>query len=144
MNFGNVVSFMNQQLKALKELEDLLAHAKQNPGHNVNDERMDEFERYIEVMKSAATTASELAKHYQSNTAPKTETPAEVKKEEGQKQVCETDSCETEKPKKRRSPKKQEPATEETVEPSAEELVEPITAEEPQEDEQEESFDFLD
>jgi HAMP domain-containing protein len=75
MNTGNVNNLMNQQLKALKDIEDLLAHdAKQDVAHNVahsiKQENIDALKAYVETMKLACTTAIALAKHYEPKGTP--------------------------------------------------------------------------
>jgi len=120
MNFDSVINFMNHQSRALKELEDLLAHdAKQeNPGHSVDPVAIKSLKDYVATMKYAVDTATALAKFYKSaeNTKPKTEKqPAKE---------TEPEKTDNPPPKKKRSKKdtqQEEPAKEKPANESAKE-----------------------
>lgn len=124
MDFGNVIRLMGQQLNALKNIEDLLAHdEKQNPAdRTVKPEDIENLKNYVATMKQAAETAKGLAEYYQ-----KLEKPA--KAAEGEKAAPEnkdekTGKPEEGKPKRSSSRKKTEPpaqpAEPENPEPAAE------------------------
>lgn len=109
MDFGNVIRLMGQQLNALKNIEDLLAHdEKQNPAdRTVKPEDIENLKNYVATMKQAAETAKALAEYYQ-----KLEKPA--KAAEGEKAAPEnkdepTGKPEESKPKRSSSRKKTEP-----------------------------------
>lgn len=66
MNFNGVINLMNQQQKAIKEIEDLLAHdEKQGAAHKIPKDDIEVLKTYVETMKIAATTATALAKFYE-------------------------------------------------------------------------------
>ncbi len=117
MDLNQVINFMNQQLKPLKELEDLIKYnEKQEQTHSVNPNDIEALKGYVTGMKQAVTTAKTLAEHYKKvDTAPVENRPAEetVTPEEPK-----------EKPKRTRTKKEDPPAEE----PKSEE----------------ENFDFLD
>lgn len=73
MNLDSVISFMNQQTKPLKELEELIAHNEKqiDPGHSVKPENIETLKTYVETMKTAVNTAATLAKYYKSAEAPR-------------------------------------------------------------------------
>jgi hypothetical protein len=112
MNTGNVNNLMNQQLKALKDIEDLLAHdAKQTATHSIKQEDIEALKTYISTMKLACNTAIALAKHYESKTAP-AKLVADVP--EGSEEESEaTPAAPVKDPKKKKEPKPPEPAKEE-------------------------------
>jgi hypothetical protein len=60
-----VVNFMGQQLKAIKDLEDLIAHNKEQGGcASVAAENIEILESHVTNMKISCDTALTLAKHY--------------------------------------------------------------------------------
>ncbi|AEG59355.1 hypothetical protein [Desulforamulus ruminis] len=124
MDCNNVINFMNQQLKALKEIEDLVSHDEnQASTHSIETEDLEALKTYVETMKRAAATASELAKHYKKGA--QKDTP---------------DSGTDEKPKKKRaSAKKQEEPAQKPVEEQPEQPEQPEETAAAEEDE----FDFL-
>lgn len=125
MDFGKVIQFMGQQLDALKNIEELLAHdEKQNPAaHTVKPEEIENLKNYVATMKQAAETAKGLAEYYKKLESP----PKPAKTPEAEKtgdKLEQTDagntaepgkeSEQTEKPKR----KKKETKTETPAEPS--------------------------
>lgn len=104
MAFDSVITFMAQQAKALKEIEDLIAHdAKQNnPGHSVEPIAIKTLENYVTTMKYAVDTATALAEYYKG---------AEVKPEKAEKPKRT--------PAKKEDPPKEEPPK---IEPVVEEF----------------------
>lgn len=127
MNFGSVINFMDKQLSALKEIEDLLAHdEKQNPAaHTVKPEEIENLKNYVSTMKQAAETAKGLAEYYK-----KLEQPA--KAPEGEKLPI-VDKTETaEKPKRKKKETKAEtPAEPPTGAPAETPAIVPVAALEP-------------
>lgn len=118
MNFDNVITFMGQQAKALKELEDLITHdARQEAArHKVKPEDIETLRAYVTTMKTAVETATALAKYYKG--------AGDVNSEKAEK---------VEKPKKN-STKKEESLVKEEPAKEAPPKVEPVV----------EEFDFLD
>lgn len=105
MDFNSVISFMGHQAKALKDLENLLAHDEKQdvPGHSVLPENIETLKTYVSTMKIAVDTATALAKYYK---VTGTGQPA----------------GEVEKPPKKRTTKKPDPPIEEPAkEPEPEE-----------------------
>jgi hypothetical protein len=146
MDCNNIVNFMGQQLKALKEVEELITYAEKQDSIPVKPEDMENLKNYITAMKLSANTALDLAKHFKNAGSAQ---PAKVKTEPAP--VVETEDkdaapSEVEKPKRRRTKKQETSAQGQGDAPPKEEPVaadnvesEEVTAEEPIEDE----FDFL-
>lgn len=128
MDTNNIIRFMGQQLKALKEIEDLLAHNDKQPQtHGINLEDIEALKSYVANMKLAASTAEKLAGHYKTagSTQPSGAAP---------EPSANTPGTEAEKPKRKRSSAKPE-----TPEPPKEDPTE----KQPGEDATWEEFDFL-
>jgi|GEM_PF-3191168 len=140
MDFNHIINFMSQQLKALKEIEDLLAHnEKQAPTHSIKPEDIEALKFYVATMKLAATTAEALAKHYknaENAQSPKAgqEQPVNATETEEAK-TSDSPVSEVAEPKKKRSPAKKQDAQ------KAEPADEPSVEEAPS---IENEFDFLD
>jgi hypothetical protein len=143
MDFSNVTRFMDQQLKALKEIEDLLAHnEKQVQTHNIRPEDIEALKDYVATMKLAASTAKKLAEHYKLGSAkPVATKTADEKQDSASEPAADTadgtaeEVEKPEKPKRRRGSVKQETPQEE---PAAGQ-----PGEEAQEKAAWEEFDFL-
>lgn len=91
MNFTNVINLMNQQLKAVNEIEALIAYnEEQGAKHSVAQSDIDALRAYIRAIRTAANTAIALAKHYEKpdekpEEEPLAATPTEPKKKAGKK-----------------------------------------------------------
>ena len=130
MDFGSVIRFMDQQLKALKDLEDLIEHNEnQEQTHGLEQEDIDSLKDYVAGMKQACSTAKTLAEHYKNAGSSQPDKTGPDQNAAGGE--------EAEKPKRRRSSaKKEEPPKQE--EP-------PALKEEPAaETDNSSGFDFLD
>lgn len=143
MDFNNIIGFMDQQLKALKELEELLAYDEsQSQDHTIKPENIEALKDYTATMKQAAKTAKALAEHYKKAGNTK---PVENVKEESVDAVVTEESKKAEKPKRNRTkpetPKEEpdnKPADAETL--KEEPVKEPAAEETKPEDDE---FDFL-
>lgn len=128
MDTNSIIGFMGQQLKALKEIEDLLAHNEKQPQtHGIKPEDIEALKTYVATMKLAASTAEKLAGHYKTagSAQPATTTPEPAANAAG---------TEEKKPTRKRSSAK--PETPETPK-------EEPTGEQPGENPDWEKFDFL-
>lgn len=129
MDTNNIIRFMGQQLKALKEIEDLLTHNdnQQLQNHGINPEAIEALKSYVATMKLAAGTAEKLAGHYKTagSTQPSGAAPEPSANATG---------TEAEKPTRKRSSTK--PETQETPK-------EDPPGEQPGENPDWEKFDFL-
>lgn len=130
---ANVTSFMNQQLGALKDIEDLLNKAESQNITSVKQDDVSNAREYVGNMKTVCKTIIALEKAVNAPKAKEPE-PKEVKKEwtEPKPETVETPAAPIEE-KKPRSRKKAEPVKEEL--PPAQALEEP----EPEDDD----LDFL-
>ena len=108
-NFEKIISFMNQQLGALKELDELIKfNEEKNSGHSIDQGDIEVLKAHVEAMNSAVNTALALARYYKNEGAPKPVLP--VKAEEEKKSGAKKTSR-----KKKTDPPKEDP----TVEPPA-------------------------
>lgn len=69
MDFKKVSGFLGQQLKALGEMKDLIAHEKKNPGHKVSADDVKAFEDYVATMEKASRAGKALADFYAAGSA---------------------------------------------------------------------------
>ncbi len=120
MDFSNVIRFMGQQLDALKNIEDLLAHDEKQSlypvAHTVKPEEIEHLKNYVDNMKRAAETAKGLAEYYKNLGQPKTNNKETAEQsgqaESGNATEPDKEPGQTEKPKPKRNRKKTEaPAT---------------------------------
>jgi len=66
MDFNKVKSMMQQQIGALKNLEELLDHdAQQGANHDISQESIDLLMNHVDQLKKICNTAVALADHYQ-------------------------------------------------------------------------------
>lgn len=118
MDFNNIIKLMDQQLKALKEIEELLAHNdEQTPTHSINPEDIEGLKNYITTMKKAANTATALANHFENKRGTQ---PAKTPQANEATTTPDGESEKAEKPKrssaKKQNAVKEEPFTEPAVE----------------------------
>ena len=120
MDFNHIINFISQQQKALKELEDLMAHHEKQGNRvggaycsSVKEEDIEALKDYVGTMKRAVDTASALATYY------KNAGVIQPGKVETEQQATTPEKAEAEKPKRKKNSapkpeeKKEEPATKE-------------------------------
>jgi len=94
-----VINFMNQNIRALKEIEEIIHHDEKQQISALSIEEMDQLKSYIGTMKGACEAAIKLASSYKT-TAPKPTnkktTKANSRKAEKNSDIDEVDDSEFE------------------------------------------------
>jgi len=101
MQSEKVINFMNQNIRALKEIEEIIHHDEKQQTSALSIEEMDQLKSYIGTMKGACEAAIKLSSSYKTKeTAPKSNnkktTKANSRKAEKNSDIDEVDDSEFE------------------------------------------------